>query len=107
MRRSESNPCSLVPLEFRAIPWDDITDLFTAAVGAALGGVDRRPPGRAQRWLYTLFLHQHFAAQPVIWLRYAVLHVLVIVVLAFIQWPHFQARRQPNPIAHPVAHESD
>jgi hypothetical protein len=28
------------------------------------------------------------------------LHVLVIVVLAFIQWPHFRARRQHNPIAH-------
>lgn len=43
---------------------------------------------------------QHFAAQPVIWLRYAALHVLVIVMLAFIQWPHFRAKRQYNPIAH-------
>lgn len=43
---------------------------------------------------------QHYAVQPVIWLRYAVLYVLVIVVLGFIQWPHFRATRQHNPIAH-------
>ncbi|MBU1394799.1 MAG: VanZ family protein [Gammaproteobacteria bacterium] len=43
---------------------------------------------------------QHYATLPVIWLRYSALHVLVIVALAFIQWPHFRARRQPNPTAH-------
>ncbi|MDZ7584913.1 MAG: VanZ family protein [Thiobacillus sp.] len=43
---------------------------------------------------------QHYATLPVIWLRYAALHVLVMVVLAFIQWPHFRARRPHNPIAH-------
>jgi glycopeptide antibiotics resistance protein len=36
---------------------------------------------------------QHYAAMPVIWLRYAALHVLVIAALAFIQWPHFRAAR--------------
>jgi glycopeptide antibiotics resistance protein len=33
---------------------------------------------------------QHYASMPVIWLRYSVLHVLVIAALAFIQWPHFR-----------------
>ncbi|MBN8764160.1 MAG: VanZ family protein [Thiobacillus sp. 63-78] len=40
---------------------------------------------------------QHYAAMPVIWLRYSVLHGLVIAALAFIQWPHFRAgQRQQN-----------
>jgi len=38
---------------------------------------------------------QHYAAQPVIWLRYSVLHALVIAALAFIQWPHFRAVKRP------------
>ncbi len=37
---------------------------------------------------------QHYAAMPVIWLRYGALHVLVIAVLAFIQWPHFRAAQR-------------
>lgn len=37
---------------------------------------------------------QHYAAQPVIWLRYAALHVLVIVALAFLQWPHFRTAQR-------------
>lgn len=36
---------------------------------------------------------QHYAAMPVIWLRYSALHSLVIATLAFIQWPHFRAGR--------------
>jgi glycopeptide antibiotics resistance protein len=44
---------------------------------------------------------QHYAAMPVIWLRYSALHVLVIATLAFIQWPHFRAGRQrQNPHRH-------
>ncbi|MGE5321169.1 MAG: VanZ family protein [Hyphomicrobiaceae bacterium] len=39
---------------------------------------------------------QHYAALPVIWLRYSALHVLVIAALAFIQWPHFRAARRPH-----------
>ncbi|KAB2320054.1 VanZ family protein [Betaproteobacteria bacterium SCN1] len=40
---------------------------------------------------------QHYAPQASVWLRYAGLHVLVIVALAFLQWPHFRAghRRVP------------
>lgn len=34
---------------------------------------------------------QHYAALPLIWLRYSALHVLVIAALAFLQWPHFRA----------------
>jgi len=34
---------------------------------------------------------QHYAAQPVVWLRYSALHVLVIAALASLQWPHFRA----------------
>lgn len=34
---------------------------------------------------------QHYASLPVIWLRYALLHGLVIAVLASLQWPHFRA----------------
>lgn len=41
---------------------------------------------------------QHYAALPVIWLRYSALHVFVIVALAFVQWPHFR-----NPQRH-IAH---
>jgi glycopeptide antibiotics resistance protein len=37
---------------------------------------------------------QHYAALPVIWLRYAVLHGLVIAVLASLQWPHFRAAQR-------------
>jgi len=37
---------------------------------------------------------QHYAAMPVIWLRYSALHVLVIATLAFIQWPHFRAAQR-------------
>ncbi|KVW96888.1 VanZ family protein [Thiobacillus denitrificans] len=37
---------------------------------------------------------QHYATQPVVWLRYSALHVLVITTLAFLQWPHFRSARQ-------------
>ena len=44
---------------------------------------------------------QHYAALPVIWLRYSAVHVLVIVALSFIQWPHFRnARQQPDHASH-------
>jgi glycopeptide antibiotics resistance protein len=39
---------------------------------------------------------QHYATQPVIWLRYSVLHVLVIAVLTSIQWPHFRAAQRSH-----------
>lgn len=38
---------------------------------------------------------QHYAAQPVIWLHYGVLHLLVIAALGFIQWPHFRSAQRP------------
>ena len=37
---------------------------------------------------------QHYASISVIWLRYAVLHGLVIAVLAFLQWPHFRTTQR-------------
>lgn len=37
---------------------------------------------------------QHYAPLSVIWLRYAVLHGLVIAVLASLQWPHFRAAQR-------------
>ncbi len=44
---------------------------------------------------------QHYAALPVIWLRYAVLHVLVIAALVSLQWPHFRAvQRNPTHVPH-------
>jgi hypothetical protein len=43
---------------------------------------------------------QHYATQPVIWLRYSGLHALAIAALAFIQWPHFRATRQPAHASH-------
>jgi hypothetical protein len=42
---------------------------------------------------------QHYATQPVVWLRYSMLHSLVIAMLAFIQWPYFRSDRQHH--AHP------
>jgi hypothetical protein len=39
---------------------------------------------------------QHYAAQPAIWLRYGVLHVLVIAALAFLQWPYFRSAPQSH-----------
>ncbi|HMA12257.1 MAG TPA: VanZ family protein [Steroidobacteraceae bacterium] len=47
---------------------------------------------------------QHYAAMPVIWLRYSALHVLVIAALAFIQWPHFRAARRPHAAIHHASH---
>ncbi|MDP1929303.1 MAG: VanZ family protein [Thiobacillus sp.] len=43
---------------------------------------------------------QHYATQPVIWLRYSVLHTLVITTLAFIQWPFFRSAPSPHPPSH-------
>ncbi len=44
---------------------------------------------------------QHYATQYVIWLRYSVLHMLAIGVLAFIQWPYFRdAQHTPTLINH-------
>jgi hypothetical protein len=44
---------------------------------------------------------QHYAALPVIWLRYAVLHVLVIAALVSLQWPHFRVvQRNPTHVPH-------
>jgi glycopeptide antibiotics resistance protein len=37
---------------------------------------------------------QHYASLPAIWLRYAVLHGLVIAALASLQWPHFRAAQR-------------
>ena len=47
---------------------------------------------------------QHYAAMSVIWLRYGALHVLVIAVLAFIQWPHFRAIQRHHVPAHHASH---
>jgi len=44
---------------------------------------------------------QNYAALPVIWLRYAALHGLVIAALASLQWPHFRAaQRHPVHVTH-------
>ncbi|MBI1285459.1 MAG: VanZ family protein [Thiobacillus sp.] len=41
---------------------------------------------------------QHYASLPTIWLRYAMLHGLVIAALASIQWPYFSYQLQrPRP----------
>jgi hypothetical protein len=37
---------------------------------------------------------QHYGSLPVVWLRYAVLHGLVIAALASLQWPHFRAAQR-------------
>lgn len=37
---------------------------------------------------------QHYSAMPTIWLRYGALHVLVIAVLAFLQWPYFRSQQR-------------
>lgn len=37
---------------------------------------------------------QHYAALPAIWLRYGLLHLLVIAALASLQWPHLRAARR-------------
>ncbi|WP_324780054.1 VanZ family protein [Thiobacillus sedimenti] len=37
---------------------------------------------------------QHYASTAVIWLRYGVLHMLVIAALASLQWPHFRATQR-------------
>ncbi len=47
---------------------------------------------------------QHYAAMSVIWLRYGALHVLVITVLAFIQWPHFRATPRHQVRTHHASH---
>lgn len=38
----------------------------------------------------------HYADPATLWLRYAVVHVLVIAALAFIQWPHLRGAPPPN-----------
>jgi hypothetical protein len=44
---------------------------------------------------------RNYAALPVIWLRYAALHGLVIAALASLQWPHFRAaQRHPSHVTH-------
>ncbi|MHB0982697.1 MAG: VanZ family protein, partial [Thiobacillus sp.] len=44
---------------------------------------------------------QHYAALPLIWLRYSVLHMLVIVALASLQWPYFRTtQRNPAHVHH-------
>ncbi|NDP47118.1 MAG: VanZ family protein [Sulfuriferula multivorans] len=44
---------------------------------------------------------QHYVTQTVIWLRYSALHVLVITVLSFLQWPYFRAaQRLHSPASH-------
>ena len=43
---------------------------------------------------------QHYASQPVIWLRYSVLHTLVIATLAFIQWPFFRSAPSQRSLSH-------
>jgi len=47
---------------------------------------------------------QHYAAMPVIWLRYGALHVLVIAALAFIQWPHFRAAGRLHALTRHASH---
>ena len=47
---------------------------------------------------------QHYASMPAIWLRYGALHVLVIVTLAFIQWPHFRAAQRLHAPNHHASH---
>lgn len=49
---------------------------------------------------------QHYASQSVLWLRYSVLHMLVIGVLAFIQWPCFRSAQYKQHTTIPTNHES-
>lgn len=42
---------------------------------------------------------QHYAAPSIIWLRYSVLHVLVIAALASLQWPYLRAAQNQIPHA--------
>lgn len=46
---------------------------------------------------------QHYGSPATLWLRYSILHLLVIAALAFIQWPHLRSARQVNTPLH-VSH---
>ena len=39
---------------------------------------------------------QHYAPQAVIWLRYSGLHIFVIAVLSFLQWPYLRSIQPPH-----------
>jgi glycopeptide antibiotics resistance protein len=43
---------------------------------------------------------QHYVSLPFIWLRYVVLHALVVAALALLQWPHFRAVQRHSVHAH-------
>ena len=91
MRRSARWPALLVSLPFAAV---------CLHLGLA-GEIDKY----GQQFSALQFLlstdRQHYATQPVIWLRYAVLHMLVTGALASLQWPHFRAaQRHPAHAPH-------
>lgn len=47
---------------------------------------------------------RHYAAMPLVWARYGVLHVLVVATLVFVQWPYLRAAPQ---LHRQASHDSD
>ncbi len=83
----------------RAARWAGVALSLPLAAGCLHLGLAGEIDKYGQQFSALQFLlstdRQHYAALPVIWLRYAVLHVLVIAALASLQWPHFRAARRP------------
>ncbi len=89
----------------RAARWAGVALSLPFAAGCLHLGLAGEIDKYGQQFSALQFLlstdRQHYATQPVIWLRYAVLHVLVIAALASLQWPHFRAaRRHPAHVPH-------
>jgi len=83
----------------RAARWAGVALSLPLAAGCLHLGLAGEIDKYGQQFSALQFLlstdRQHYAALPVIWLRYAVLHVLVIAALASLQWPHFRAAQRP------------
>lgn len=67
--------------------------------GAGLAGDIDKYGQHFSAWQFLLSAdRQHYASQTAVWLRYGVLHALVIVTLASLQWPYFRsAERRTRP----------
>jgi len=81
----------------RRTRWIVLAVSLPLAIGLLQLGLAGEIDKYGQRFSALQFLlssdRQHYAALPVIWLRYSALHMLVIAALAFIQWPTFRSPR--------------
>jgi glycopeptide antibiotics resistance protein len=86
--------------------WACVVSLPLAAVLLHLGLADEIDK-YGERFSALQFLlsrdRAHYASSVALWTRYAVLHLLAISVLAFLQWPHFRSARL---ISHAASHET-